>query len=287
MSILCPECDVPVDLGVARCGGGHCFETDDGVVSLLSAKRREELNSYLRAFERWRQDRGDLITDPGSYPRLPDCPPGGDGGLWGLRALDLSLIRRFLRGRSRQRVLEIGAWNGWLSHQLSGDAHDVLAIDYFVHQFDGLRARKHYPEEAWSAVQLDLEDLGILQGPFDVIIFNRGLSTFVDPVQTLKGAAEMLAPGGLVIATGLNVFRDTSKIEAHFKATRREFEKTTGRDLFFKPMKGYLDSQDLKNLRSVGMAIGGQLRLWRPNLRALLDPSRPRFMYGVLRRDRW
>ncbi len=205
--------------------------------------------------------------------------------MWKLRRLNLSLIRRLLRGRSRQRVLEIGAWNGWLSHRLSQDGHDILAIDYFVHQFDGLRARKHYPGAGWSAVQLDLEDLSILQGPFDIIIFNHGLGTFIDPVRTLRSAAAMLAPDGLVIATGLTVFKDTSRIEAHFKAVRCEFEEATGRDLFFKPMKGYLDSSDFKNLCTVGMAITMDRRLWRPNLRAVVDGARPRFMYGVLRRN--
>jgi len=184
-------------------------------------------------------------------------------------------------------VLEIGAWNGWLSHQLSKDGHEVLAVDYFVHQLDGLRARKHYPEAGWRAVQMDLEDFSVLKGPFDIIIFNRGLPTFIDPVQTLTDATALLAPGGMVIATGLTVFKDISKIEAHFKAVRNEFEEETGRDLFFKPMKGYLDSRGLKNLRDVGMVIRRDLRLWRSQLRAMLDPSRPRFMYGVFRRDHW
>ena len=282
---LCPECGKPVDLGAACCAGGHTFETVDGVVSLFSSERRDELDPYLRDFEQWREDRGDLLNDPSVYPRLPEAPPGGDVGMWKLRKLDLALIRRLLQGRSRQRVLEIGGWNGWLSHQLSEDRHDVVAIDYFVHPFDGLRARKHFPEAGWRAVQMDLEDLTILQGPFDVIIFNHGLGTFIDPVQKVRDATALLASGGMMIATGLTVFKDTSRIEAHFKAVRCEFEEATGRDLFFKPMKGYLDSRDLKDLRDVGLVIRREPRLWRPNLRAVLDPSRPRFMYGVLRRD--
>ena len=132
---------------------------------------------------------------------------------------------------------------------------------------------------------MDLEDLTILQGPFDVIIFNHGLGTFIDPVQTVTESTALLAPGGMMIATGMTVFKDTSRIEAHFKAVRREFEEATGRDLFFKPTKGYLDLFDLKNLCSVGMAITKDRRLWRPNLRAMLYPSRPRFMYGVFRRN--
>ena len=204
--------------------------------------------------------------------------------MWKLRAFDLGLIRRFLRGRPHQRVLEIGAWNGWLSHQLSGDGHDVMAVGYFIHQFDGLRARKHYPEASWLAVQLDLEDLSILQGPFDIIIFNRGLSAFVNPARTLRDSVALLARGGLMIATGINVFRDTSKIEAHFVEVRHQFEKTTGRDLFFKPMKGYFDFRDLEQLRDVGMVIRRDPRLWPSNLRAVVDGSRPKFMYGVFRR---
>ena len=285
MLMLCPECGKPVVFEDARCGGGHCFPVVDGVVSLLSDKRRVELDEYLLDFERWREDQGDLIKDPRLYPRLPDPPPGSDLGMWRLRELDLRLMRRRLRHRPLQRILEIGAWNGWLSHSLSEDGHDVLAVDYFVHPFDGLRARRHYPEANWRAAQLDLEDLGLLKGPFDVVVFNRGLSTFIDPVRTVLSAAALLTPNGFVICTGLNVFKDTATIEAHFKTARAEFERSTGRDLFFKPMKGYLDQRDVEQLRSAGMMIQSDRRLWLSTLRARLNPSLPRHCWGILFRD--
>ncbi|MEN8162562.1 MAG: hypothetical protein ABFS37_00395 [Acidobacteriota bacterium] len=38
MLMLCPECGRLVDFGGARCSGGHIFQADDGVVSLLSVQ---------------------------------------------------------------------------------------------------------------------------------------------------------------------------------------------------------------------------------------------------------
>lgn len=282
MSVLCPECRKSVDLVSARCAGGHRFPLADGVVSLLSSARRDELDHYLVDFEKWREDRGDFICDPMVYQRLPEAPQGADYGMWKLRALDLLLMRRRLRHRPQQRILEIGAWNGWLSHQLSLEGHDLLAVDYFVHPFDGLRARKHYPGAVWQAIQMDLEDLSILEGPFDVIVFNRGLPTFSDPVRTVRHATTLLAPGGFVICTGLNVFKRTTEIEAHFAGVRKDFERSTGRDLFFKPMKGYLDNSDVDRLSSTGLRIHTDRRLWRSNLRARLFPSSPMHCWGVV-----
>ena len=80
--------------------------------------------------------------------------------------------------KDQLKILDLGAWNGWLSNQLSSDGHElVTAIDYFLHERDGLAAKKYYPNE-FLAIQMDLEDLSILPYNYDIIIINRGFTLF-------------------------------------------------------------------------------------------------------------
>jgi SAM-dependent methyltransferase len=264
------------------CANQHQFHVQDGVLSLLTDEFRQRLGTFLAGFEPLRQAEGRRLTDTAVYPLLPCAPPLQTNHEWRLRCYDLEVIHQLLTARPNQHVLEIGAWNGWLSYHLTLAGHEVTAVDYFTDEYDGLRAKKHYPAD-WQTIQINLTDLSVLDCQFELVILNRCLPFFADPVAYALAAREKVAPGGLLVLTGLAFFQDASAKAASVAANRRHLQ-ANGLD-YFTPMKGYLDFTDREKLQATGMTLRPYPQLWRANLKARFQKSAPRYEYALLDKD--
>lgn len=279
--MLCPTCRDPIDRGSLRCGGGHRFAEVDGVLRLLDQSFGERLDQFLARFEPLREADGRRIGDPSIFPRLPYALARDPE--WRMRCYDLVVIRRLVSDREPGSALDVGAWNGWLSHRLAVDGHAVTAVDYFVDELDGLRAARFYPI-GWESIQIDLRDLSILDRRFDLVVLNRCIQFFEDPAAVAAAAAELVEPGGLLVFTGLELFDDPT-------ARRRQVEvmleryRQQGLEPFV-PMRGFLDAHDGRRLRQAGIDLRPypQLRMRVARLQSLLDRRRGRPCYGVLRK---
>jgi SAM-dependent methyltransferase len=282
--LLCPSCREPIDPARLACARGHAFEHAGGVLSLVDARFARELAAFEARLAASRRALGRQLLDRAAYERLPSGQEAaGDAAWraeWRMRGCDLAVVERLLAGRGRLSVLDVGAWNGWLSNRLACLGHSVTAVDYFTGEHDGLGAVRHYARR-WRAVQLDLRDLSLLDEAFDAVIFNRCLPFFPDPLAGLAGAMRLLSPGGQLIVTGLQIFtasRERARqVEAGWRAHRERF----GFDLLLFPSKAYFDGGDARNLRRWGLRLRGYPQLRLANVRATLDPRRPRQMFGV------
>lgn len=281
MTYLCPTCRTPLD-DARVCANGHDFAENDGVLALLDPAFAAQLAAFSEPFQRMRADMGRPLLDPAVYARLPATPPGHPPHEWRLRRYDLALLRRLLRRRPRQTILDVGAWNGWLSNRLASDGHTVTAVDYFADEYDGLRARKFYAS-SWQAVQMDLLDLPALGESFDVIVLNRCVQFFPQPAAAVAQAKAQLAAGGLLILTGLELYRDSRAKAARVAHLLRSHRQRYGFELFLRPTKGYLDLADKTQLEAQGVQIKPYWQLLPANLKALLRPALPRHCYGVYR----
>jgi SAM-dependent methyltransferase len=283
LSLRCPTCAHalrPAGAGFA-CANNHAFAYEAEALVLLDAAFQRELGAFLAGFEPFRQKEGKRLTDTAVYETLPFAPELQSDHEWRLRTYDIAVLRRLLAGREKQRILEIGAWNGWLSNWLTGQGHWVTAVDYFLDDYDGLGAQKHY-RARWQAIQMDLTDLSVLADRFDIVLLNRCLQFFADPVAYAQAAAKKTAPGGLLILTGLSFFQD-------FRAKTRavtEFNHYLQENGVpaFKPMKGYLDFADKGRLERAGVALRPYPQLWLANLKSRFNKAAPRYFYGVCRR---
>jgi SAM-dependent methyltransferase len=284
MPLLCPNCRTAIDPATHMCGQGHAFAEVDGVLPLLSDSFGPRLAAFEQALSTARQAEGKHQVPVTAYEQLPFGPAANASpGLaleWRLRRYDLALIQRQLQGRPPQRVLDVGAWNGWLSHRLAADGHRVTAVDYFANPYDGLRARRFY-RVAWRAIQMDLRDPSVLDEQFDVIIVNRCLAFFTDPAAYLHCLKPLVAPGGQIIVTGLQFFMAPKAKAQRVEAERRRYRDQHGFELFLFPTRGYLDADDQARLRAGGLKLRPYRELWGANLKALVNRSRPRHAYGV------
>lgn len=278
-SYLCPECRLAIDSQTLRCSSGHRFERRDGVLDLLSAELRLELEESRAGLQEHRDRLARRIFDEAVFDSLPEGL--ADDFEWRLRCHDLELVRRLLLGRDRVSILDVGSHNGWLAHHLAEAGHEVTAVDFFDDPQDGLGARRFYQRALWASVQMDLRDLSLLNREYDVVVLNRCLQFFPDPASTLQDAQRRVAADGLLIVTGLDFFRfPLRKRRAVERLRQRHFERH-GRDLFLHPTRGWLDFRDRRRFRALGLRTREVGRLRSLNLLARIRPDRPRFCYGV------
>jgi 2-polyprenyl-3-methyl-5-hydroxy-6-metoxy-1,4-benzoquinol methylase len=283
MRLRCPNCREPIEADTLACANQHRFTHDvNGVLVLLSDAFRYELDRFLPGFQALRDAEGKRLLDPAAYEQLPDLPASsGDPQFqleWRLRRYDWQVIDRMLHGRSGLRILDVGAWNGWLSHRLARQGHDVTAIDYFVDEYDGLGARRFY-HSTWQAIQLDLTDLEVIDEVFDVVVLNRCLQFFAEPVAYALYARHLVARQGLLLATGLSVIRDVTRKQREVQQLRAHLQQH-GLD-FFRLLKGYLDRSDTAQLRAAGFDLRKYPQLRLANWRSWLQATRPSYFYGV------
>lgn len=260
------------------CAQNHRFFFDDGVLILLSDSFRSQLAAFLAKFEPLRQAEGKRLLDPDIYPLLPFAPDVESSHEWRMRCYDVEILEKLLAGRTHMRILEIGAWNGWLSNWLTKQGHEVTAVDYFIDKYDGLQAM-HFYKERWQAIQMDLTDLAVIDGRFDVVLLNRCVQFYANPVAYAQAAKTKVADDGLLILTGLSFFGDPGpKIES-VTAFQRHLRQHGVPD--FKPMKGYLDFEDKRKLQKEDIQVKLVPQLWLANVKSQFKKTAPRYYYGV------
>lgn len=275
--MLCPECRVKVENG--RCANDHEYHNEGGVLQLITPVFNAMLGDWLEVFNGYRTKNGARVQDPEFLRGLPYSGLKHDKDLWRLRVLDLELANKMIAGRKGLKILEIGAWNGWLTHHLAKE-HEVLAVDHFTDEYDGLAAAKHF-DENWTAVQLDLEHLDLIDQQFDIVIANRTMGYFCDLQRTLDQMKALLKPSGQLLLTGLNIFRDEKEIAASFKEKSERYLEQYEKPFFFKDIKGYLNADDEKLLRDSGIELKRYPKLPKGHLKSRLFPTAALYLYGT------
>lgn len=278
--MLCPNCRLEIDESTWSCATGHRFYLENGVLILLQEDFGRRLRAFMEVFRQIRTNEGMKLLDESVYDRLPHAEVAAHEHEWRLRRFDWEVVHKLVTGRvGQQRILDVGAWNGWLSNRLAEMGHEVTAVDYFADAYDGLGAMQFYPRR-WRAIQMDLQDLALLDETFDLVILNRCLHFFENPAEFAWRARRRVAPGGLLLMTGLPVYRN---IELKVEQMRRLRVKLQhhGTD-YFKPVRGYLDGEDRAQLSQLGVELHAYRQLWRSNLKARwLDRQKPYYLYGV------
>lgn len=301
-NFLCPDCHLPLIGDPLRCENGHSFPVEDGVLRLISAEFKPQLTAFLSQFEQHRAKIGRRITDPAIYEQLPHALAHDPE--WRHRVYDLRVIDEVL-GRHRKpyhrvaksdntvnrtegsskatipnTVLEIGAFNGWLTNHLAQQGHTVTAVDEFADRYDGLGAHNFY-RATWYPVQADTRALTTFADQYEVVILNRCTQFFLTPTAYVRQAMEKVADGGQLILLGLTFFRDSRAKKAMVKAN---YDNLTVQGMhLFKPNKGYLDWDDKTEMEQLGIKLKPypQMRMRLVNWRARFQPHRAAHFWGV------
>jgi SAM-dependent methyltransferase len=278
--MLCPSCREPFDPARHDCRSGHRHETVDGVLRLLEPSFAVRLEAFLEGFRTLREGDGRRVHDPSVFPRLPFAAELRHDPEWRMRGYDLAVIQRLLVRRPPGTALDVGAYNGWLSHRLAAAGHRVTAVDYFTDELDGIGAHRYYPTR-WRPIQVDLRDLSVLDERFDLVVVNRCVQFFQDPPAMVAQAAQRVADGGLLVVTGLEIFADPAERRRGVEALKERLRRH-GLEPFI-PIRGYLDHSDRTRFRALGVDLRPypQLRMRVARLRSRLGHRRGEPCFGV------
>jgi SAM-dependent methyltransferase len=173
------------------------------------------VREFVESYRRLRLHEGFASSDPAFVRQLPFRDvTGRNRSLWRVRAFHYLLMRACLALKPGvQRVLDLGAGNGWLARRLAGaylpTALDVDATDTGL---GGLN------DERVARVRAELESLPLRTGIFDAAVAAAALHYAVDLPRALGEVARVLRPGGLFVLADSPVYADTM---ARYRAWQR------------------------------------------------------------------
>jgi SAM-dependent methyltransferase len=284
MTLYCPVCGAALDAHATGCANGHAIGRGaGGVIRLMTPEFAAQVDAFEKALAEFRASIGAARLDANDYADLPARPASRGLAPWVRRAQDLDIVRQLAPPGATLRVLDLGAWNGWLSDALARDGHSVTAVSFFGGREDGLGALSRYSGPAWTAIQMDEGRLDLIGETFDRVVVNRCLHAAPDPADRLHAAIGLLRPGGIVIATGLPVYGDPRRRAADFAAEAAAFEARSGMPYRLVPGRDWLGPPDVDALVRLGAEFrpypGQALR----RLKARLRPASPTLQYLVAR----
>jgi SAM-dependent methyltransferase len=167
--------------------------------------------AFSEAVERFREDYGAHRAAEGrdhsgaELLSLPYLKAGPLARQWAVRARTFNAFREdVIRPMSRAagrplQILDLGAGNGWLSHRLSSEGHDCVAIDIRDDDVDGLGAAGDFVDRAnFDCLVASFDDLPIPAASADVAVFNASLHYSTDLGVTIAEAVRVVRPGGKI-----------------------------------------------------------------------------------------
>jgi len=214
-----------IDEGWVECPRGHRFEVRRGVLNAMG-ESTPEIAGQLE--ENARERRGELTDqEKDAYRR-------------NISRIGLATYNRLIRDNARAaldaisvhegRSLDLGGGSGWLAAELAGRDFAAVSLDIEdpnerLRQIeDGAGSRDFElvtdvsEEAARAAVDYvvgDMEHLPFADGAFDLVTTSAALHHSSNPVRTLRQAARVLRPGGVLLALNepaKGLFRDESPI---------------------------------------------------------------------------
>lgn len=278
--ILCPACrsaGLGQDGRCAACAAS--YEAGGGVLELLSAERRAELQGFLASYTRIRHAEGRGHDDSGYYRALPACPANDPlAGQWRIRQRSFLALRALLARDpgAGARVLDLGAGCGWLSHRLAQLGFRPCAIDINLDESDGLRACRHYGVR-FPCIESTFDDLPLAAGSVDVVIFNASLHYSTDLERTVREAMRVLRPGGRLVILDSPIYHDKASGRQMIVEQHADFERRFGDRSDSLASAGYLTFAGLERLARM-LDIAWSMRRpwygWRWALRPALARMR-------------
>lgn len=233
------------------------------------------LKQYLQKFEIFRNN----TISKTEWERLPFGDTANHKS-WAFRRSSLKIIEQEIKNTRYENILEIGAWNGWLSKFIAPECSQLIAVDYFVHHFDGIGSiEKFHPNIC--AVQTDLDTIftDFKRNSFDLIVLNHNLAFVYNPTDYLVNLIPLLKKDGRILALGNMAFKNPQKIIQLNQLQRIDFKNKFDTELYIHPLKGYLDYSDLGILESKGFHVKKYNSKFLRNLYAIINKQSPMYIY--------
>ena len=250
----CPSCSSPqleFSDGNAQCRScGYVVEEADGVWRFIAGDRLEHFRKFLETYTRVRIAEGRASYDVPTLRLLPQCPTSHSlAEQWRIRARSFAKLMKLLRRQLKlnDRILDLGAGTGWLSHRLNLAAYRPCAIDLSVDAADGLGASRHF-ESQWPCVQAEFDRLPLVDDQGECVIFNASFHYCTNQEQAILEALRVLVPGGLIIILDTPIYSNESSGRQMLDEQQLYFEQLIGERSDALPSSGFLTWTQLAEL---------------------------------------
>ncbi len=248
----------------------------DGLATVFQPSFEATLRTFLSKFEEVRVQQNVVIEDENTRAKLP-FPLADSDKDWQWRLQSLDLVNQIFKAHPAETILEIGAWNGWLSRHLAKNAQLVVAADYFDHAQDGLRTIQNVANIIPLHTDTSIISETFLAEGFDFIVLNHCLAFFEDPAAYVESLVPLLKPNGRLIALGCTVYENAHRVSAKHERETEKFKQAFGFEKFIHPAKGFLDQKDKHRLQQFGATFKPYPKLWKQNVLATFLEYRPKY----------
>jgi 2-polyprenyl-3-methyl-5-hydroxy-6-metoxy-1,4-benzoquinol methylase len=251
----------------------------DDIITVTTEPFFSDLTKFLENYERYIKKANDI--DPQDYDLLPFVYSSCMEDQLKYRRKSSKLVKELLGKNQKLNILEIGAWNGWLTHSLGVNNNTVTSIDYFIDEVNGLGTRKFYSKPNWTSIQCDIENPELLNAQFDLIIFNHNVQFLSDPTGVIRRYKNLLSKHGKIVLLGLSIFKNIQGRRQAVRDFQDHYKKNYDIDVFFRPCRGYLAGIDLKGLKNESFKIKSYTAYYLRNKLAIVFTNRPKYMYAI------
>lgn len=266
---------------------------DDGIWRALPPERISYFSQFAADYQSIRSSEGRGSEGPAYYLNLPyRDTTGHNSAQWKIRARTFEFLSKSMLpstlagGRTKPRILDIGAGNGWLSYRLATQGFCPTAVDILVNNHDGLGAAKHYTQHIpalFPRFQAESAHLPFAHEQFAAVVFNASFHYAEDYATTLKEALRCTRIGGVVIIADSPWYSDGASGEQMLVERRSAFLKRFGTASDAIASLAYLTDDRLRDLeRSCNIrwqrstphyGLRWAMRPWLAKLRGRREPA--------------
>jgi ubiquinone/menaquinone biosynthesis C-methylase UbiE len=289
IALQCPGCRSRLtSLECGRCG--FRLQFCRGIVRALLPERVAYYARFIDDYERIRFKEGRGSRNEDFYLGLPfEDTSGRNSKQWKIRARSYRcLIDEVLRPlRQGERILDLGAGNGWMSFRLALAGFRPVAVDLLTNEQDGLAAAAHYHRhlpEPFPRFQAEMTRLPFQDEQFDAIVFNASFHYSEDYEASLCEALRCLRIGGTVVISDTPWYSREESGREMVAERHAAFQQKFGTASDSIPSLEYLTDQRLRlleeklsvqwNIYKPRYGLKWALRPFLARLRRRREPSR-------------
>ncbi|WP_266182582.1 class I SAM-dependent methyltransferase [Dyella humicola] len=233
IKLRCPRCETSID-GLICPACAFSIEIDDGIAHALTPESHAHYARFMEDYERIRESEGRGSESEDFYLSLPYRDTSGrHREQWRIRARSYDyLARHLLDGADRgNRILDLGAGNGWMSFRLALAGYRPCAVDLLANDSDGLGAARHYRTrlpELFPRFQAEIRHLPFADEQFDAAVFNASFHYAEDYEASLREAMRCVKKGGVVIISDTPWYSRSESGEQMLADRRAAFRRSHG-----------------------------------------------------------
>jgi SAM-dependent methyltransferase len=308
-SFSCPACRTeigrldgasPHDL---RCPGcSFVVREENGILRALRPGREEYFRQFVKQYETVRMQEGRGSSSADFYAALPFRDlTGKNTWEWKIRGGTFAHASKHVfppieavypRGCD---VLDVGAGNCWMSHQMAKRGHRPVAVDLLDNESDGLGAARFYSShlrQPFLTVQAEMDYLPFSSAQFDLAFFNASFHYSVDYEQTVAEVLRCLRRPGHLIILDSPFYRSELSGPKMIAEKRWAFEKRYGFRSDSVPSREYLTRPMLDHLAGrFGLrwktlkpwyGVNWAMRPWKAYISGKREPSKFHLFWAQL-----